>query len=97
MTSYWSVGHNMPGYLPMADELTVTDSWLTAVDILKEDIDHAYDMAEHLYPEVDVALIELNDATDNQPVHLYIGTEVHWVEPIDKETYLAWINEQEPF
>lgn len=47
----WSVGHNMPGYMPMADEPTLCTSWEDAknaldwemyymLDFLMEGIDH---------------------------------------------------------
>lgn len=39
----WSVGKNMPGYLPMADEPTLCDSWEGAKNSLLWEIDSMLD------------------------------------------------------
>lgn len=61
MTEHWHWGSNIPGYLPMADEPNIADTWDAARDGLLEDMEHEADAA---YEEESGETLTMSEAID---------------------------------
>ena len=83
MKKYFSVGNNMPGYMP-DNEATIVPYISQAKAILIEDIENHI---ESLCEDTDVTSLENTlaefKAAKAQPCNVYIADRVYWIEEID--------------